>query len=139
MPDPFKTLMSTLENRFSGIAAQAVSGLPAELGTITAGGLKLDSFKHDIPDYGVAEWLVKLHVPSMKLVGTLTSPVKEDGTALPGATTSQRTRFDVEEVEIDEVRMNWQAGVRPGDRVLAIPVNAGNHAIVVCKVVGAGG
>jgi hypothetical protein len=127
--DPFKKLVSTLEGRFSGIASQAVSGLPAELGTITEAGLKLDSFKYEIPDYGLAEWLVKLHLPAFSLVGTLT---------LPG-TSAQEARFDLPETEIDEVKLDWQAGVRPGDRVLAIPVNDGNHAVVVCKVVGADG
>ncbi|MCC3374740.1 hypothetical protein [Cohnella sp. REN36] len=89
MPDPFKKLASTLESRFNRIATQAVSGLPAELGVITNAGLKLDSFKHEIPDYLVSEQL--------------------------------------------------QTGLRVGDRVLAVPVNAGNHAVVVCRVVSRGG
>lgn len=139
MSDPYRKLVSTLESRFSGIAAQAVSGLPAELGTITAGGLKLDSFKHDIPDYGVAEWNVTLHLPAFSLVGTMTSPVGEDGNAAGGGSPSPLTRFDARAADIAEVRLNWQAGLRPGDRVLAVPVNQGNHAVVVCKVVGADG
>lgn len=138
MPDPFKKLVSTLESRFNGIASQAVAGLPAELGTITDGGLKLDSFKHEIPDYGVAEWTATLHLPAFSFVGTLTSPVDEDGNP-QGGSPSPLTRFDMRPADIEEVRVNWQAGLRPGDRVLAVPVNKGNHAVVVCKVVGAGG
>jgi len=137
--DPFRNLVSSLEQRFNGIVSQAVSGLGAELGTITAGGLKLDSFKHEIPDYGVAEWMAKLHVPAFSWVGTMTSPVQEDGTSLAGASTSALTRFDFAEAEVDGVKVEMKAGLSPGDRVLAIPVNEGNHAVVVCKVVGADG
>ncbi|WP_027092537.1 hypothetical protein [Cohnella thermotolerans] len=139
MPDPFKKLVSTLETRFNRLAAQAVSGLPAELGTMTSAGLKLDSFNHEIPDYGVADWTVKLQIPAFFMVGTTTAPVKEDGTALGGATTSPLTRFDFTDTEIEEVRIDWQSGLRPGDRVLAVPVQNGNFAVVVCKVVGADG
>lgn len=139
MSDPFKKLVSTLESRMTGLASKAVSGLPAELGTITGGGLKLDSFNHAIPDYLVADWLAKLHVPKFSLTGTMTTPVQADGTPLPGASVSQPIRFDFDETEVEEVRLNWQEGLRAGDRVLAVPVNNGSQAVVVCKVVGAGG
>lgn len=139
MADPYRKLVSSLEQRFHGLMSQAVSGLGAELGTITGGGLKLDSFKHDIPDYAVAEWMAKLSLPAFSLVGTMTSPVKEDGTSLPGASASPLTRFDFAEAELDGVKVEMRAGLSPGDRVLAVPINDGNHAVVVCKVVGAGG
>ncbi|WP_080833124.1 hypothetical protein [Cohnella massiliensis] len=139
MSDPFQKLVSTLETRMSGLASKAVSGVPAELGTITGGGLKLDSFNHAIPDYMVADGMATLHIPAFSLTGTMTSPVQADGTPLPGAATSQPTRFDFNETEVKEVRVNWQAGLRAGDRVLAVPVLGGSQAVVVCKVVGASG
>ncbi|THF78022.1 hypothetical protein [Cohnella fermenti] len=139
MSDPYRNLVSSLERRFSGIVSQAVSGVGAELGTITGGGLKLDSFKHEIPDYGVAEWTAKLHLPNFSMVGTMTSPVREDGTALAGASTSVPTRFDFAQAEVEGVKVEFRSGFVPGDRVLAISVNDGNHAVVVCKVVSADG
>ncbi len=131
--------MTTLENRISGIAAKSLSGIPSELGTITGSGLKLDSFKYEIPDYLVAEWVTQVQVPPFFLVGTTTSPVDENGQALGGALPSPLTRFDFAESEIEEVRLNWLTGVKPGDRVLAIPVNGGKDAVVICKVVNSGG
>jgi len=139
LPDPFKKLVATLENRLSGIAAQNLSGVPSELGTITEAGLKLDSFKYDIPDYLVAEWVTTVHFPAFSLVGTMTSPVNEDGSEVGGAAVSQRTRFDFVEAEVENIRLNWQAGMKPGDRVLAVPVNGGREAVVLCKVVNSGG
>ncbi|MCD9020507.1 hypothetical protein [Cohnella silvisoli] len=138
MPDSFKKLVTTLEGRLSGIAAKSISGLPSELGTITASGLKLDSFKYEIPDYLVAEWETKLHLPAFFLVGTMTTPVDMDGVPQGGAIPSQRTRFDFAEAEIEDVRLNWQAGMKPGDRVLAVPVNGGREVVVLCKVVSSG-
>lgn len=137
MADPFKSLVATLENRFSGIAARSLSGVPSELGTITEAGLKLDSFKYEIPEYLVADWVAQLDIPAFSMVGTMTSPVDEQGHG--GGTASQRTRFDIAETKIDDVRLNWSAGIKSGDRVLAIPVNGGKDAVVVCKVVSASG
>ncbi|MBW5447442.1 hypothetical protein GE107_15395 [Cohnella sp. CFH 77786] len=139
MADPFKKLAATLETRLSGMAAKAVSGLPSELGTITGSGLKLDSFKYEIPDYLVADWTAKLHFPAFSLVGTMTSPVDGEGVPQGGAVPGPRTRFDFEEAEVEDVRLNWQSGLKAGDRVLAVPVNGGRDAVVLCKVVGSGG
>lgn len=140
MPDPFKKLVTTLDSRISSITAKALSGVPSELGTITGSGLKLDSFKYEIPDYFVAEWVTQLEVPAFSLVGTMTTPVDDDGNPLGGAIPSQqRTRFDFKETKIEEVHLNWNVGIKPGDRVLAVPVNGGKDAVVVCKVVSSGG
>ncbi|WP_256758701.1 hypothetical protein [Cohnella sp. WQ 127256] len=139
MPDPFKKLVTTLENRLSGIAAKTLSGIPSELGTITESGLKLDSFKYEIPDYLIAEWVTQLEVPEFSMVGTMTTPVDDEGNTLGGANPSQLTRFDFKETKIDEVHLNWSVGIKPGDRVLAVPVNGGKDAVVVCKVVSSGG
>jgi len=140
MVDPYGKLAEALETRLGGIAAKAVSGMPSELGTITgSGGLKLDSFKYEIPDYLVADWSVQLHFPAFSRVGTMTAPVNVKGEAQAGAVTGQWTRFDLTEAQVADVRMNWQAGLKAGDRVLAVPVNGGRDAVVLCKVVSAGG
>ncbi|MFC4302988.1 hypothetical protein [Cohnella boryungensis] len=139
MSDPFKSLVSTLESRFSGIAAKSLSGVPSELGTITGSGVKLDSFKYEIPDYYVAEWMAELELPAFSLIGTMIAPVDAAGNPTGGGAPSQRTRFDFDETKIGEVRLNWSAGIKPGDRVLAVPVNGGKDAVIVCKVVNSGG
>lgn len=139
MADPFKNLVATLESRFSGIAAKSLSGVPSELGTITGSGVKLDSFKYEIPDYYVADWVAELELPAFSLIGTMIAPVDEEGNETGGGAPSQRTRFDFDETKIGEVRLNWSAGIKPGDRVLAVPVNGGKDAVVVCKVVNSNG
>jgi len=140
MSDPFAALAKELKAKMLVVASESVKGLPSELGTITATGLKLDSFKHEIPasSYFVADWLAKVHLPAFSLIGTSISPVDAEGNPLGGASSSQRTRFDFDETVVDEVRINWQAGIQPGDRVLAVPVNGGRDAVVLCRVVGAG-
>ncbi len=133
--DPYKELAALLDLRIKGQANQALSGIPSELGTMTATGLKLDTFKHEIKDYLLADWLVKVHFPAFSLVGTATSPVDKDGKNLPGATTSQQTRYDFLAREVQEVRLELKPGLKAGDRVLAIPVNNGQEAIILAKVV----
>jgi len=134
--DHYKQLASLLEMRMKKHAAAALSGLPCELGTITAsGGLKLDTFKYEIQDYLIADWLVKIHFPTFFLIGTATSPVDEDGSALPEATTTPLTRYNFSAHEVDNIRLELKACLQPGDRVLAVPVNGGQDAIVISKVV----
>jgi len=133
--DPYRKLASILDSRMADHAGQSISGVPCELGTITAGGLMLDGFKHEIPDYLVAHWQVKLIFPSFTLIASATSPVDEQGNPLPGSTTTPLTRYDFLPREIDEVRIELKAGLEPGDRVLAIPVNGGREAVIICKVV----
>lgn len=133
--DPFKQLAGIMAGQAKKAAQSVISGIPCELGTITDSGLKLDSFKHEIPDYLVAEWTAKINLPPFFLVGTQTSPVDEQGVDLPGAGTSQRTRYDLQEMEISPVGIEIKPELQPGDRVLAIPVNAGQDAVVICKVV----
>jgi hypothetical protein len=69
----------------------------------------------------------------------MTTPVDENGLALGGALPSPLTRFDFADTTIEKVQLNWLTGVEPGDRVLAVPVNGGKDAVVICKVVSSGG
>ncbi|MEC0228065.1 hypothetical protein [Paenibacillus alba] len=127
--NPYKKLATTLDNRMSGHAAAAVAGMPAELGTMTAGGLKLDRFKHEIADYYVADWMAKVHLPAFTLGGTVTGL-----TSGSAAVTGQGT-FAFSKSEVEDVRLELRHGLKPGDRVLAIPINDGNDAVILCKVV----
>jgi len=129
--DPYKQLARLLENRMAQHAGRAVAGLFCELGTITATGLKLDGFKHEIRDYLVADWLVKMHLPAFNITGSQTG-LKD---SLNGDVTGQAT-FSFQPASVDEVRLEFKADLKPGDRVLAVPVNGGQEAVVICKVVG---
>ena len=135
MADPYKGLAAILDARMSGIASTSISGLSCELGYMTGSGLVLDGFKHEIQDYLVADWLVRVHFPAFKLVGTATSPVDDKGIDLPGASTSQLTRFDFLPAEVENVQLEFKQGLKSGDRVLAVPVNGGREAVIICKVV----
>ncbi|PYI52550.1 hypothetical protein [Paenibacillus flagellatus] len=128
--DPYKKLASVFESRMAGHASTAVTGVPAELATMTAGGLKLDSFKHEIKDYLVADWETKLKVPAFEMTGTVTG-LKDGG----GGNVSGTGTFAFAETEIEGVGLLFKDGLKPGDRVLAVPVAGGSEAVVLCKVV----
>jgi len=125
--------------RMARHAGRAVAGLVCELGTITATGLKLDGFKHEIRDYLVAEWEMKLEIPQASRVVKTASPVNADGSNIPGSTVySALTRLDFQQGDpsaVLEVRLNLKESLKPGDRVLAVPVNGGQDAVVIAKVV----
>lgn len=128
--DPFKQLTSLLDMRMSERAGNAISGIPSELGTVTATGLVLDSFKHEVQDFLVAEWLVKAHFPAVQVTGEVTGLRDGEGRPVTG-----HASMAIDAFEIDELRLELKNGLKPGDRVLTIPINGGNDAIVICKVV----
>lgn len=130
MPDPYKEIASALESRMKKHANNVIMGVPCELGTITATGLKLDSFKHEITDYLVADWLLKVYFPKFEITGTQEG-LKD---SLNGVVNGQAT-FSFDATTIDEVHLELKADLKPGDRVLVIPINGGNDYIVVTKVV----
>lgn len=132
--DPFKQLVSLMEAGMKDKAGRAVSGMQCELGTMTATGLKLDNFKHEIQDYLVADWLVKIHLPAFFLVGTATSPVDGEGNPLPGAGTSALTKYSFQAREIEDAGLELKQGLKTGDRVLAAPVNGGQDFVILAKV-----
>lgn len=127
-------IAQTLRAGMQKHANDMLSGVPAELGTITETGLKIDNFKHEIQDYLVADFLVTLHLPAFSLVGT-TAPADDEGNA--SGSKSQRTQFEFEPTMIEEVRVNLAAGLLPGERVLVMPTNGGADFVVMCRVVNA--
>lgn len=122
--DPYKKLAATLEARMAGHASNAVSGVPAELGTLTASGLKLDSFKYEIKDYLVADWEMKLKLPPFETTGSVN---------MGGTVTT--TVFQFDETEIEGAELKLKESLKSGDRVLAVPVAGGTEAVVLCRVV----
>ncbi len=144
--DPYKELGKILEMRMAGHAAKATSGMSSELGTITSSGLKIDNFKHEIKDYLIADWLVKIHFPDFELLGqetcmesngliTTASSVDTNGNLLPNAVWRGLAKYSFKAKIVDDVRIELKTKLQPGDRVLAIPVNGGQDAVIIAKVV----
>lgn len=131
--DPFGAIAQSIRTEMQKYTSEMLSGVPAELGTITETGLKLDNFKHEVQDYLVADFLTTLHLPTFSLIGTTASPVDEEGNA--SGPKSQRTLFEFEPTMIEEVRVNLAAGLLPGERVLVMPTNGGADFVVMCRVV----
>ncbi|MEK3673532.1 hypothetical protein NSU14_24980 [Paenibacillus sp. FSL R10-2771] len=124
MGDAYDALHEAFQEAMGKGVAKSLAGVPAEMGTITASGLKLDSFKHEIQDYLVAGWTVTLGMPAYSLSGTINTG-SGSGTAT----------FSVPAKDIEGVQVDMAAGLQTGDRVLTIPVNGGNDVVVLCRVV----
>jgi len=110
MPNPYKELARLIDDRAKRGITMATSAVSAELGTITASGLKLDRFKHEIQDYLVAEYL------------TLPATIQ---TEVGGIESHTHTIETPEQLK----------PLKPGDRVLAVPVNGGKDFVVIARVV----
>lgn len=119
--NPYKTLVATLGVQMSKVVAGAVSGVPGELGTITATGLKLDNFKHEIQDYLVAEYLT--------LDKTYMTETETDGDHVHG--TPPPTGAHMHQVKTPVPLQPLKAG----DRVLVTPIRGGQDYVVIARVV----
>ncbi|MBY9080990.1 DUF2577 family protein [Paenibacillus sp. HN-1] len=124
MANGYDELHSALHEAVGKRIGSSLSSSPAELGTITETGLKLDSFKHEIQDYLLPGWTVKLELPAFTLQGSLN---------MPGGGGS--ASFSIQPTEIEDVVIDLPSGLQPGDRVLVLPVNGGNDFVVMCRVV----
>ena len=141
--DPYKELAGLIEQRAVGHAGRVASTLPAELGTITQTmALKLDRFRHEIKDYLVADWELKIELPQASRVINTAAPVNPDGSDIPGSTQySSLTRLDFSVQGVGDpaatvkAHLNLKAGLKPGDRVLVLPVNGGQDFVVIAKVI----
>jgi hypothetical protein len=87
----------------------------AAIGTITGSQVNIEG-------YGVRPALIAEHLAAHFRVGTTTAPVDSEGNPLPGATTSDLTRFD------------FQTSLKDGDRVAALPIEEGARFIIVAKL-----
>lgn len=142
MTNPFKELASVMDSRSKQNFKSLLSGVPCELGTITASGIKLDGFKHEYQEYLIADWTFKIELPQASRVIKTAKPVNPDGTDIPNTTEySALTRldFNVEGAGGADVtvkaHLDFKSELKPGDRVLAIPINNGQDVVVICKVV----
>lgn len=130
--DPYAALAVSLRENAAKKAAEALTGVTAELGTVTGTGLKLDGFKHEIQDYLVAEFPGKLKLPELKLTGGVHGLRDSEGGRVEG-----QGEFSFKPSETDETVLSLR--YKPGDRVLALPLNGGNDAVVLCRVVSGNG
>ncbi|MNO48785.1 hypothetical protein D3C76_391260 [compost metagenome] len=130
--DPYSALAVSLRENAAKKAAEALTGVTAELGTVTGSGLKLDSFKHEIQEYLVAEFPGTLKLPELKLVSGVRG-LKDSG----GGNVEGQGEFAFLPSETKETVLSLK--YQPGDRVLALPLNGGNDAIVLCRVVSGNG
>nr|WP_322902955.1 hypothetical protein [Paenibacillus sp. SGZ-1009] len=132
--DPYGHFADVMRSTMSQHTQQAISGLGAVLGTITASGVKLDDFKHEIQDYMIAELPGLLELPQRIYTGSVHP--QGQGSFHGGVSLSDYA-FDASAVQ--QSVLHVQHGLKPGDRVLALRVNSGNDVVIVCKVVNAGG
>lgn len=130
--DPYGQLASALYSSVGKHAKQAMGGVGAVLGTITDTGLKLDDFKHELQDYMVAELPGFFSVPRSMLLGTAVQAEQPSW-----GNKQMDTSFYVDKSEIKDVSLKLK--LSPGDRVLAMQINGGNDAVVLCRVVNADG
>ena len=120
--DPLKNLANSINTMAVRAASTAVTGVPCELGTITATmGLKLDRFRHEIQDYLVSEHLV---LAKPDFTDTETDGAHSQPDAGYGGAHAHKV------ITPSELRP-----LGSGDRVLAAPVNGGQEYIVVARVV----
>lgn len=117
-----KELIDLLDNRMKQHAAGALVGTLCVLGTITANGVKLDDFKHEITDPLYAWWTFKLSIPA-HIINAVHDP--------PNSTTVHA----IQAHDIDRVAVDFKVDMQPGDRVLVIPINNGQDCVILCKVV----
>nr|WP_068616449.1 hypothetical protein [Paenibacillus tuaregi] len=128
--DAFGSLASLVNTAMSAHTKQALSGTGAVLGTITAGGLKLDDFKHEIPEYLVAELPGTLKLPDFAISGSVEGLRDSTGGGIDG-----QGKFQFAKTDIEKTLLDVKKGFQPGDRVLAFRLNGGQDVVVLCKVV----
>ena len=125
-----KELADLLDSRMKQHAEGALLGTLCVLGTITANGVKLDDFKHEIQDPMYADWLVKMTLPAFSISGSQTGLKDGQNMNVTGTAAWSYSSTDVDQVHID-----LKSDLQVGDRVLCIPVNGGQDCAILCKVV----
>jgi hypothetical protein len=120
--DPFTELVRRIDRMARDQTDRRLTWVPAMLGTITGGGLKLDNFKHEIKDYLVSHHLA-LAEPDMTSTET-------DGEH-SGHTVQQNLGKHSHQV----ITPNPIKPLPAGDRVLVMPVANGQIFVVVARVV----
>ncbi|MEN6325783.1 MAG: hypothetical protein ABFD18_06215 [Syntrophomonas sp.] len=145
MLDPFKEIANVLDKRMAGQVSMGTMGTQCVLGTMTATGVLLDDFKHEIKDPLYADWTLKLNIPLGSRIVSAAAPVTAQGADIPNVTTSTLTRMDFSNQDaeygaggandIQRVNVELKSRLKAGDRILAIPINGGQECVIICKVV----
>lgn len=152
--DPFKTLAGVLDDRIRDFASGATQGIPCELGTMTAGGVKLDRFKHEIQDPLVLEPVIdydiefSLEVPAHEETGTIVLP-EIPTNEMPPLHMTKAGEYQVTykfnpwyydagtlgKIKATKVRLKYKPEYKPGDRVLCALVNGGQDLVIISRVI----
>jgi len=144
MPDHFKKLANVFDKRMAGHVTGGTMGMSCVLGTMTATGVLLDDFKHEIKDPLYADWTVKLTIPLGSRIVAAAAPVTAQGEDIPNVTAFTLTRMDFANQDDDgvggandimRVNVELKSRLKEGNRILAIPVNGGQECVIICKVV----
>ena len=157
-----KDLVDLLDERMKNHAEVALQGVPCVLGTITAQGVLLDDFKHEVKDPMVHEPLidaeieVQLMVPAHEETGKLKVESETDiRVTIDGSTNGTTVGYIVKGehtatfkfddwtydaaaqgfIKITQARVKYKPEYKAGDRVLCALVNGGQDAVIISRVV----
>lgn len=160
--DPYKELAGILKQEMNRSAGQALLGVPSVLGIMTATGVLLDDFKHEIKDPLVLESVVDIdiemqlkvpaHLEKGKLVIENNSDVRVTADGDPAGPTVGyimkgeqpiAIRFDpwdydassLGKIEAKQVRVKFKPEYKPGDRVVCVLINGGQDVVIISRVV----
>lgn len=149
--DPFKAFAMVLRQETGRAVNSVMQSMPCVLGTMTATGVYIDDFKHEIKDPLVLEPFidadieVALMVPAHEETGVIVLPViptQADSPTVPGD--YQVTfKFDTWNysakangmIKATRARVKFKPEYRPGDRVLCVLVNDSRDIVIVSRVV----
>lgn len=146
--DPYKELASFLKNEMNRSAQQAIVGMTCVLGTMTASGVVLDDFKHEIKDPLVLEPLVDLEVenkwevPAHSESGQINLPSIPTMGHSPTVAGDYNVTFKFDPwafsnpgIKGTKVRVKYQTQYKTGDRVLCAVINSGQDVVIISRVV----
>lgn len=146
--DPFKGITSLLKNEIEKSAGQLLMGIPCTLGTMTATGVLLDNFKHEIKDPLVLEPLIdaeiegQLMVPAHSESGTINLPSIPTQADSPTVAGPYRMSIDFDTwtytaggIKITKARVKYKPQYAANDRVLCCLINNGQDVVIVARVV----
>lgn len=128
--DEYGGLASVVQSAVKRHADKVLGGQGAVLGTMTASGVKLDDFKHEIQDYLIAELQ-----GTLVLQEAMFSAASEGLKDSSGGVVSGKGSFHLDPAKWKKTSLQLKEGLNAGDRVLAMRVNGGNDVVILCKVV----
>jgi hypothetical protein len=129
--NPYTELANIIQKESKKRLEMSVFGLMCTLGVITENGVKLDHFKNEIPDPLYAEWEVQVEIPPHSRMVQI---IPTDGLI-----SSYTARLDFQAGKgpsiLTNVKYDLKSSLKPGDRVLCLPINNGQDVVIISKVV----